>query len=159
LLLNQIRALQQAGRWRDVKPALDLFVCSKMRSILARARQLYSFERAMQQLEHMQSEGAKPNSVLFNTLLDACAKRGIAHNSVALLQQMEAAGVAPDAISYNFVINACSKAGQHKHAVAVLKQMRLLGLTLMHIATLVLLTHVLNVGRFTQHMTCCWRCK
>jgi hypothetical protein len=41
LLLDQITALQQAGRWRDVKPALDLFVCSKMRSILARARQLY----------------------------------------------------------------------------------------------------------------------
>jgi pentatricopeptide repeat protein len=82
VLRQQITALQQARCWRDVKPAVDaaraaglvtdVFVCSKVVSILARARQ---FELAVQQFEQMQSDGTKPNLVLFNTLLDACVKR------------------------------------------------------------------------------------
>jgi pentatricopeptide repeat protein len=131
LLRHEITALQRAGCWRDVIPAVNaaraaglvpnVFVYSKIVSILARAKQV---ELAMQQFEQMQSEGTKPDLVLFNTLLDACAQRGMADKAFDLLKEMTAAGVEPDAISCNSVINACSKAGQHERAIAVLKQMR-----------------------------------
>jgi pentatricopeptide repeat protein len=98
LLLDQITALQQAGLWRDVIPAvdaaraaglaLDVFVYSKVVSILARARQ---FELAMQQFKQMQSEGTKPDLVLYNTVLDACAQRGMADKAVTALSLTHAA--------------------------------------------------------------------
>jgi pentatricopeptide repeat protein len=136
LLRHEITALQRAGCWRDVIPAVNaaraagllpnVFVYSKMVSILPRAKQV---ELAMQQFEQMQMEGTQPDLVLYNTLLDACAQRGMADNAVKLLKQMEAADIAPDAISYNAVINACSKAGQYERAIALLRQMRSVGLT------------------------------
>jgi pentatricopeptide repeat protein len=131
LLRAQITAQQQAGRWRDVIPAVNaaraaglapsVFVYSKVVSILVRAKQI---ELAMQQFEQMQSERTKADLVLFNTLLDACAQRGMADKAMQLLQQMTAAGDIPNVISYNAVINACSKGGQYAVRLQLMFEMK-----------------------------------
>jgi pentatricopeptide repeat protein len=61
----------------------------------------------------MIAEGILPNQNVFNTLINAYAKRGLVTEAMNILKEMTQQGVKPDMVSYSTVIGAFCRMGCH----------------------------------------------
>jgi len=78
---------------------------------------------AMDIFASLKSSGAELNSVVYNTVLDACVECAQLEKATAWMEQMKADEMA-DVVSYNTLIKAHLQAGNFKKARGILDEMR-----------------------------------
>ena len=81
-----------------------------------RLRERDQWEKALDLLQEMTSNGIKPNVISYNTAISACEKGNQWEKALDLLQEMTSNGIKPDVISYNAAISACEKGSQWEKA-------------------------------------------
>lgn len=70
---------------------------------------------------------AKPDEVLYNSLLDGCSKAGKLDLAFQLFHQMQTEGLSPSTITFNSLIDACVRANQIQEGWKVLRTMQSMG--------------------------------
>eukprot|EP00903_Cladosiphon_okamuranus_P008706 g8340.t1 len=106
-------------------PAPDLLVYAVVMKACAWGK---LWRQALRLLDEMSAEGVKPNVVVLNTALSACAKCGQVARATQLLQEMQDKyGVAPEVRSFNSVISGHERAGKWREALALAKEMERTG--------------------------------
>jgi len=86
-------------------------------------------DRVMELYDEMRSNGITPNTITFNTILNAFAKGGNMDRVPGLLDDMKAASpaVEPDIVTYSTIIKGFCNAGCLDRALKVLKDMQCSG--------------------------------
>lgn len=57
----------------------------------------------------LQNTALRPDEVMYNTLLDGCARQGLYERGIALLAEMEQAGIPPSNFTLSRVVKLCSR--------------------------------------------------
>jgi pentatricopeptide repeat protein len=70
----------------------------------------------------VQTTKFKPDEVMYNTLLDGCARQGLYDRGMPLLVDMEAAGVSPSNFTLSVLVKLCSRAKRLERAFEVVKE-------------------------------------
>merc|ERR1719456_887370 len=52
----------------------------------------------------------KPDEIMYNTLLDGCARKGLYERGITLLTEMEDSGVPPSNFTLSVLVKLCSRA-------------------------------------------------
>merc|ERR1719262_251615 len=86
-----------------------------------------NLQGAIAVFEQLKTSGASLNSMIYNSLLDACIQCHDPVRAVELFQQMMADDVA-DVVSFNIMLKLHLRAGKHDEAQLLLKKMREHGL-------------------------------
>jgi len=71
----------------------------------------------------MQLAGAQPNAVIFNALINACARKSHLKRAENWLRRMKAAGVKRNVVTYNTLIDTCSKVKDAESTEAIFYRM------------------------------------
>ncbi|CAM9219017.1 unnamed protein product, partial [Scytosiphon promiscuus] len=109
------------GSDEGVTPAPDLLLYAVAIKACAWGKR---WRQALRLLDEMTAAGVKPNVVVINTALSACAKCGQVARAAQLLEEMqEKYGVAPDVRSYNSLMSGHERAGEWREALALAKKM------------------------------------
>ena len=74
-------------------------------------------------LERMIRKGLKPNTITYNSLIDACSKAPDVQRAEYWFGQMSANGFPPDVISFSSMINSCAQCGMAAAAERWLSKM------------------------------------
>lgn len=82
-----------------------------------------NLEGAMNVFESLKQSGAEMNSVVYNTVLDACVECSQLGKAQSWMEQMKKDGMS-DVVSYNTLIKAQLQAGNMKKARALVDEMR-----------------------------------
>mmetsp|Transcript_63422 Transcript_63422/g.151587 ORF Transcript_63422/g.151587 Transcript_63422/m.151587 type:complete len:1084 (-) Transcript_63422:132-3383(-) len=83
-----------------------------------------NLDGAMNVFESLKKSGAELNSVVYNTVLDACVECSQLEKAQAWMKQMKKDGMS-DVVSYNTLIKAHLQAGHMKKAKSLVEEMRL----------------------------------
>lgn len=89
-----------------------------------RMREYGKASEAFEQLKEL----AIPDTITYNTMIDACGRGGDWKRAVELLKEMEVVGLPPDVVSYTSTMDGCGKAGRLDVALEILDQMRSKGI-------------------------------
>ncbi|CAK9003397.1 unnamed protein product [Durusdinium trenchii] len=83
----------------------------------------HNLEGAMNIFESLKKSGAELNSVVYNTVLDACVECAELEKAQRWMEQMKKDGMS-DVVSYNTLIKAQLQAGNMKKAKALVEEMK-----------------------------------
>uniref|UniRef100_A0A1D1XIL5 Pentatricopeptide repeat-containing protein At2g31400, chloroplastic n=1 Tax=Anthurium amnicola TaxID=1678845 RepID=A0A1D1XIL5_9ARAE len=131
LLTAMISVLGKMGRADLAKEAFDTGIIDGYGNtvyaysalISAYARSGLSSE-ALKLFESMKAIGLKPNSVTYNTVIDACGKGGVdLHRTIEIFREMLRNGVRPDKVTFNSLLAGCSRAGHWQDARVMFDEM------------------------------------
>jgi len=64
----------------------------------------------------------KPDEIMYNSLLDGCARQGLYQRAMPLLADMEAAGVRPSNFTLSVLVKLCSRAKRLDRAFEIVKE-------------------------------------
>mmetsp|Transcript_37999 Transcript_37999/g.104493 ORF Transcript_37999/g.104493 Transcript_37999/m.104493 type:complete len:1114 (+) Transcript_37999:133-3474(+) len=81
-------------------------------------------ERALAVYQEMRTKGLSRSIVMYNTLLDACARCGHMHHVPELLADLAETDLKPNVITYSTILKGHCKAGDIHAAFALLDQMK-----------------------------------
>jgi len=74
-------------------------------------------DEAFELMEGMvQTTKFKPDEIMYNTLLDGCARKGLYDKGIALLGDMEASGINPTNFTLSVIVKLCSRAKRLERA-------------------------------------------
>nr|KAJ3418038.1 hypothetical protein HK105_000449 [Polyrhizophydium stewartii] len=85
-------------------------------------------KEALEAFTHIGQLGFKPDSVAYNSLIDAYANVSDIDAAVEVFQKMQSAGVTPDMVSFSTLIKACVKTNDFNGAIKLYTRMKQLGL-------------------------------
>ncbi|CAA7388393.1 unnamed protein product [Spirodela intermedia] len=137
LLTALISVLGKMGRPDLAKEAFDAglaggyghTVYAYSALISAYARSGLSSE-ALKLFETMKAVGLRPNSVTYNTVIDACGKGGEdLQRMTQIFREMLSNGVRPDKVTFNSLLAGCSRAGHWEDAREMFDEMLLRGVS------------------------------
>merc|ERR1719453_1827456 len=80
-------------------------------------------EQAVQLFTLMRKRGIQPDQVLFNSLLDGCAKKQMTLVSEQILSDMQASGVAPSCTTLSILVKLYGGAHDLSTALQVVEEM------------------------------------
>lgn len=70
-------------------------------------------EEAFELVEHMtKTSGIQPDEIMYNTLLDGCARQAFYNRGMALLEKMKQSGVRPSNFTLSVLVKMCSRGGK-----------------------------------------------
>ena len=135
LLTAMISVLGKMGRADLAKEAFDegvadgyghtVYAYSALISAYARSG---LFSEALKLFESMKSIGLRPNSVTYNTVIDAMGKGGEdLQRMTQIFKEMVKNGVRPDKVTFNSLLAGCSRAGHWEDAWNMFDEMLLMG--------------------------------
>merc|ERR1712008_236879 len=75
-----------------------------------------SVEKAEKLLKELEDKGLEADVVTYNSLINACAKKGSVEKAEKLLKELEDKGLKANVVTYTSLINACAKAGNVEKA-------------------------------------------
>jgi len=70
----------------------------------------------------VQTTKLKPDEIMYNTLLDGCARQGLYHRGMPLLAEMEAAGVNPSNFTLSVLVKLCSRSKRLDRAFEIVEE-------------------------------------
>lgn len=80
-------------------------------------------DEAFELMEGMvQTTKFKPDEIMYNTLLDGCARQGLYDRGMPLLVEMEAAGVSPSNFTLSVLVKLCSRAKRVDRAFEIVEE-------------------------------------
>jgi pentatricopeptide repeat domain-containing protein 1 len=107
-------------------------------------------ESAVGLIDQMNTSDLKADVMIFNNVIDGCAKAKNWETALNLLQRMHNLGLKRDIISYSSAISACAKAGRWMESVDLLKSMDKEGLTPDTICFSSVISACANKGRWRE---------
>jgi pentatricopeptide repeat protein len=84
---------------------------------------------ALDTFQAVRKRGEVPDVILYNALIDRCAKGKEPLRALVVFEEMRFQGVAPNLITYNALIGACAKGNQPERALEIFEGMRKQGVT------------------------------
>jgi pentatricopeptide repeat protein len=80
-------------------------------------------DEAFELMEGMvQTTKFKPDEIMYNTLLDGCARKGLYDKGIALLGDMEASGINPSNFTLSVIVKLCSRAKRLERAFTMVEE-------------------------------------
>lgn len=136
LLTAVIGSLGRMGRSDLAKEAFDVGLNEGYgKTVYAYSALISAYARsglstgALGVFESMKAVGMKPNSVTYNTVIDACVKGGEdLHRTTEVFREMLRNGVRPDRITFNSLLAGCSRARHWENARLMYDEMVHLGI-------------------------------
>ncbi|KAK3254127.1 hypothetical protein CYMTET_36650 [Cymbomonas tetramitiformis] len=111
---------------RDEKVEATVFTYAGLINACAERRDV---QRAQNFLVELEGAGLRPNALVYNSLLKACAKSGRLETALEVFQQLQhAPGVEPNEISYNTLIDTCAERKDPSMALQVFEKMQQAGI-------------------------------
>ncbi|MQL78539.1 hypothetical protein Taro_010972 [Colocasia esculenta] len=131
LLTALISVLGKMGRADLAKEVFDVgLVDGYGKTVYAYSALISAYARsglsaeALKLFESMKAIGLKPNSVTYNTVIDACGKGGEdLHRTTEIFREMLMSGVRPDKVTFNSLLAGCSRAGHWEDARVMFDEM------------------------------------
>jgi len=121
LELTHTRAHSDTHTHTHKHPGLNTVIYSSVLKGFATAKNI---DKVFAVHEEMQQRGIPCNTIIYNTMLDACAKCYAMSRSEQVLQAMTASSVEPDIVTYSTIVKGQCLEGNIDKALAVLKEMR-----------------------------------